>query len=88
MINCKYHKDFLKSYSKLTDKFKNAVKERLRIFADDPFSIILNNHPLKGKYDGYRSINISGDLRAIYKELNEKEVIFVLIGTHSKLYKN
>ena len=50
------------------------------------YDIKLNNHPLKGKWSGYRSINISGDLRALYKEMGEDKVIFTNIGSHNQLY--
>ncbi len=63
-----------------------AFKERLEIFIEDPFDPRLRNHPLKGKLKGYRSINITGDWRALFKEV-EDGVYFVIIGTHSQLYK-
>ncbi|PIP31366.1 hypothetical protein COX24_04015 [bacterium (Candidatus Gribaldobacteria) CG23_combo_of_CG06-09_8_20_14_all_37_87_8] len=47
---------------------------------------MLNNHPLRGNYVDYRSINITGDLRAVFKLINENEAIFVRVGTHSELY--
>jgi len=80
------HKSFVKAYRKLPDKLKKAVKERLALFCEDPFLQELNNHALSGKYQGYRSINITGDYRAIYKVISENEVIFVVLGTHSQLY--
>jgi len=46
----------------------------------------LNNHPLKGKYADCRSINIGGDLRAVYKYTDENSCVFIKIGTHSELY--
>ena len=49
--------------------------------------VILNNHPLGGKYRDCRSIDISGDFRAIY-ELVEKDIAyFVILDKHSNLYK-
>lgn len=80
------HKSFVKAYRKLPDKLKRSVKEKLSLFCEDPFLKELNNHALSGKYQGYRSINITGDYRAIYKVLSEEEVIFVVLGTHSQLY--
>ena len=35
---------------------------------------------------GYWSINITGDVRAIYRQHGDTIIIFVLIGTHSQLY--
>ncbi len=80
------HKNFIKSYRKFSNKLQKAVKEKLILFCSNPFLKDLNNHSLTGKYQGYRSINITGDYRAIYKEKTENYVIFVLLGTHSQLY--
>ena len=82
-----YHKNFKKSYKKLSVKVIQKVNERILLFLEDPFNSQLNNHSLSGKYNGYRSINISGDLRAIYKLLNINLAHFIKIDTHSNLYK-
>ncbi len=81
-----FHKNFEKKFSKLKISEKKKARERLRLFSKDPFDPVLKNHPLKGKYTDYRSINITGNLRAIYKFLNENECIFVAVDTHSNLY--
>ena len=81
-----FHKNFDKKYSKLQVSEKEQFKERKDIFLKEEFNPILHNHSLKGKYKGYRSINISGDLRAVYKHLNQDTIIFVSIDTHSNLY--
>lgn len=81
-----FHKNFEKQYKLLNVKQKQKTRERLKLFLDNPFNLVLNNHPLKGKYLDYRSINIGGDLRAIYKFINNNECIFVAIGSHNKLY--
>jgi addiction module RelE/StbE family toxin len=80
------HKNFVKSYRKFPKKLQLAVKDKLSLFRRQPFVQELNNHALSGKYEGYRSINITGDYRAIYKIISEKRVIFVVLGTHAKLY--
>ena len=81
----KLHKDFEKQYSKLRESEKKKFKQRRDIFLGDEFNPILNNHCLKGKYLGYRSINITGDLRVIYIKDNNI-TLFVSIGSHSDLY--
>lgn len=81
-----FHKNFEKQFRKLRASEKKKARQRLQLFLEDSFSPILKNHPLKGKYMDYRSINITGDLRAIYKFLNEDECIFVAVDTHSNLY--
>lgn len=81
------HKNFEKNYKKLKEPEKEAFKERRNIFLKNQFESILNNHPLGGKYKGYRSINITGDLRVIFKVLSEEMAYFITINTHSNLYK-
>lgn len=85
-MKIRFHRNFEKQYKKLKDTQKAKARERLVLFLENPFHPILANHPLKGKYKGYRSINITGDLRAVYKFVSEDESIFVAIDTHSNLY--
>lgn len=85
-MKIKLHRDFEKQYQKLRESQKKKFKQRRDLFLQDEFSPILNNHSLKGKYLGFRSINITGDLRAIYKSFG-KNVIFFTIDSHSNLYR-
>ena len=85
-MKIRFHKNFEKQYKKLNEKEREKVQERLELFLKNPFDPQLNNHSLKGKYADYRSINISGDLRAIYKFIDEDECIFVVVDNHSNLY--
>lgn len=80
-----FHKDFTKDFKKIPPKIKKKFQERLLLFEKDEFDPVLNNHSLKGKYLGYRSINVTGDVRAIFKR-NSESVIFVEINSHSNLY--
>lgn len=82
----KYHKDFTKAYKKLPEGVKNKLKQRLLLFEQDNFNPLLNNHALTGKYKGHRSINVTGDIRAVFKEEDEEPVIFVDVDSHSNLY--
>ncbi|MBI2627504.1 type II toxin-antitoxin system mRNA interferase toxin, RelE/StbE family [Candidatus Nomurabacteria bacterium] len=81
-----FHNHFRKQYKKLSMKIKEKFNERLIVFKNNPFTSELNNHTLHGKYSGCRSINVTGDIRAIY-EVREKGVRFLDIDTHSNLYK-
>ncbi len=80
-----FHKDFEKQYKNLTPSQRQKFKERRDLFLQDQFNPVLNNHSLKGRYLGYRSINITGDLRVIYIQKGDR-VIFVTIDSHSNLY--
>jgi addiction module RelE/StbE family toxin len=79
------HQTFDKDYKKLTPKVKEQFKVRMNIFLVESFHPILNNHKLYGKYAGCRTINITGDYRAIYYMKGEIAV-FIHIGTHPELY--
>jgi addiction module RelE/StbE family toxin len=85
-MHAAYHKYFKKLYKQLPEKVKNKANERILLLLEDSGNILLNNHPLSGKYEGYRSINVSGDLRIIFKILDENTILLTEIGTHSKLY--
>lgn len=84
-MRIKLHKNFLKRYQKLNAHQKEKFREKRGLFLEDEFNPILNNHPLKGNYLGYRSISVTGDLRVIYKKVGET-VVFVTIDSHSNLY--
>lgn len=81
-----FHKKFQRNFEKLSQKEKDKFEERLNLFLIDEFNPILNNHPLKGMYQGCRSINVSGDIRAIY-EIELTKIKFIAIGNHNNLYK-
>ncbi len=81
-----FHKHFSKTYQKSSAKIKKYFQNRLKLFTESPFHPLLNNHVLHGNFAGYRSINISRDIRAVYKVLDEETIEFVLLGTHNELY--
>ena len=84
-MNIYLHKNFKRGYKKLTKEQKEKFKERRNLFVKDEFNPVLNNHALTGRYKGYRSINITGDIRVIFAK-SENEVSFVAIDSHSNLY--
>ena len=84
-----YDPAFYDKLKKVNVRTRKRVKERILIFYKNPHDLQLNNHPLKREFKGYRSINITADYRALYKEVTlgkEKIAYFVLLGTHSELY--
>ncbi len=80
-----FSKKFDKDLRKADIKIKKKFRQRLSFFIKNKDNVLLRNHELKGEWVGYRSINITGDWRAIYEEKNGV-VIFVALGTHSQLY--
>lgn len=83
VIRTKY---FSKAVTKLPASVKRAIAERLQLFMNDPFNVILNNHALSGDGKPYRSINITGEYRLVYEQYDEETVLLVDIDTHSNLY--
>ncbi|OGF52378.1 hypothetical protein A3I27_02375 [Candidatus Giovannonibacteria bacterium RIFCSPLOWO2_02_FULL_43_11b] len=81
-----FHIHFKKQFKKLRRGQQNKFSEQLAVFLENPFEATLNNHPLRGRYAGFRSINVGGDLRAIYGMVEKDTAYFIAIDTHSKLY--
>lgn len=81
-----FHKNFKKGYEKLPLKIQSKFKKRLESFLIDPYNPLLNHHALYGKWQNFRSLNITGDMRVIYKPISSQAVEFVLIDSHSNLY--
>lgn len=84
-MKIQFHKNFIKQYKKRRT-IQKRIDERLALFRDNPFDAILNNHGLTGKYAGCRSINITGDYRAVFELIDDNTVRFIDVDTHSNLY--
>lgn len=81
-----YSKDFLKVVHTLSSVRRTRLKQRIELLIDEPHNSQLHNHKLSGEWSGYRSINITGDLRAVFT-LSKSEIYFVALGSHAQLYK-
>lgn len=88
-MEIKYAARFRKQYQKAEKEIRTAFTQALELFLEDPSHPVLRNHPLKEKFAGYRSIDITGDWRAVFKisKSGEQRVItFYMLGTHKDLY--
>ncbi len=65
---------------------QNKFWNRLELWQEDPTNQLLNVHQLKGQMANYYSINITGDIRALYEIIDNEMYLYDLIGTHSQLY--
>ncbi|MBI2097947.1 MAG: type II toxin-antitoxin system RelE/ParE family toxin [Candidatus Vogelbacteria bacterium] len=83
-MEVKLHRKFLKNFKKLTKKIRVRFVERKNLFINEPFHPLLNNHSVDRVFPGCRSINVTGDYRAIFRQENDR-VVFLLIGTHGEL---
>lgn len=80
---------FNKQRKAASSVIKIAFRETLALFLEDPNNSHLRNHPLAGKLSGYRSIDVTDDWRALFKETQtskQKVITFHKIGTHKELY--
>lgn len=85
-MTIQYSKSFEKQFKKLNPKLKNKFYLRQRLFVINQNDPTLRAHALNGKYQGFYSIDITGDVRALYTKEGKTIVIFGFIGTHSQLY--
>lgn len=83
----KFSRKFKKQYEKAPKNIQTSFQKKLVLFQKNKFQPMLNNHALTGELKGLRSINVTGDWRAVFKEDATNGVIFELLGTHSQLYK-
>lgn len=88
-MTIKYSLAFYNKYKKANVRIRNRFDQQLRIFRKDQNNSQLNNHALRDDYEGYRSISITNDWRAIFKEFEDSGkliIYFVDLGTHKELY--
>ncbi|MBI5620066.1 type II toxin-antitoxin system mRNA interferase toxin, RelE/StbE family [Candidatus Gottesmanbacteria bacterium] len=84
------HASFIKSYKTRISsqpKLVKRVRERLLQFAQNPQNLFLKDHPLKGNQLGLRAFSITGDIRIIYKRVDNTMIRLVDIGSHNQIYK-
>ncbi|MFZ2555333.1 MAG: type II toxin-antitoxin system mRNA interferase toxin, RelE/StbE family [Minisyncoccia bacterium] len=80
------HKQFVKQMKKLPLSLRKQVLERTILHSENPSYPLLHDHKLNPPFDGYRSINITGDYRLVYKKLDAETYYLRAIGTHHELY--
>ena len=67
-MQIQFAKKFEKQLKKQPEQIRSSLYKRLDMFLINKYDPILNNHALQGKYTGLYSINITGDVRALYYE--------------------
>jgi addiction module RelE/StbE family toxin len=81
-----YSRRFKKQYNKLQSHIQAKFYERLTVFIKNRQDERLQTRKLHGRLKGLYSINITGDIRAVFDEITSDKVEFVAIGSHNKLY--
>lgn len=80
-------RNFDKQFRKLPKKIQEQFSKRIELLQNEPSNPQLNIHKLSGKYDELWSLNVTGDMRAIFDRENPDLIFFIAIGTHSELYE-
>ena len=81
-----YSRGFKKQYRKLPRSVREKFNARAALFFGNQRAPQLNIHKLHGKFSDLYSMNITGDIRAVFEQVNVDTVEFIAIGTHGALY--
>lgn len=84
-MRVQFSRRFIKHYDKAPQQIRRALDQRLALFMETPTHSLLHYHSLKGALEGYYSINVTGDWRALFHYIDDT-VLFDMLGTHSQLY--
>ena len=90
MLDLYYTSQFKKDF-KLAQKRHSDIKELSKVITLLQNQQILpeekKDHPLSGKYNGYRECHVKSDLLLIYKIKNQQlQLVLFRTGTHSDLF--
>jgi addiction module RelE/StbE family toxin len=85
-MTIRYSKKFKKQYAKLTPKLQQKTKDAISLWAINPRDESLRLHQLSGKMKRFHSIDITGDVRALYEVIGGEVYLYQMVGTHSQLY--
>ena len=60
-------------------RIRKEVDEKLHLFSKNPHDLGLRNHAVQKEWEGFRSIDVTNDYRAIYKKcMREKKYMPIL----------
>lgn len=82
-----YSSKFKKQFKKFPKKIRIQAINRLELLTKNEFHQLLSNHKLHGELGDYRSIAVTGDIRIIYKKMEQNMCYLIAIGPHSELYE-
>lgn len=85
---------FIRAFKRVLRKQPNLrknIEDTLKLLAQDPFTLQLETHKLKGKLSGSWACSAGYDLRIVFdfvkSEKQKEDCIFLIeIGTHDEVY--
>lgn len=78
-----YTPEFKRDYKKLSKKLQELLKQKGRLFAQEPFHPLLRTHKLTGKLKGLWSFSVDYRNRVIFRFRGSLEVELLRVGDHS-----
>ncbi len=75
--------EFKRDYRKLSDQLKEALKERGRLFQENPFHPLLKTHKLTGALKECWSYSVDFRIRVIFQYVSKTEMVLLRVGDHS-----
>lgn len=86
VYSTRFKKDVLLAMKRGKDMGKLATVVEL-LCTGDPLPARYRDHPLSGRYAGFRDCHIEPDWELLYRiEKNQLQLILVRMGTHSDLF--
>ena len=89
MIKITWDKGFKRIYKKMTrsnSELKKNFWNAIGLFSENPFYPTLRTHKLTGRLEGLWAFSITYNYRAVFKFLDDKEILLIDIGTHDEVY--
>lgn len=80
---------YIKHYRKRITPNANLNRkttERIKLFQEDSRNPVLKDHSLAGTHSGHRAFWVTGNIRVVYENVGNDEVLFLDIGTHPQVY--
>jgi addiction module RelE/StbE family toxin len=87
-MQIKYHREFLKNYKRRiapNPKLVSQFQKQLERFIQNPKNPLLRDHKLVGEKLELRAFSITGDIRLVYKIVNDEIWLFD-VGSHNQVY--
>lgn len=89
MIKLTWNKNFeraLKRYVKKHPDKEPRIKEKLKLFTEEPYAAELRNHKLSGRLKDLRAIVVEYDCRIVFQFIDEQTALLINIGSHEEVY--
>jgi addiction module RelE/StbE family toxin len=82
-----FDKKFKKQYKLPPKKYQDKIEISLSKFMINPLDAELKNHKLNGRLKGLRAISAANDLRIIFLEKGNYQIVYMIaVGSHNQVY--